>query len=233
MDYVRKLNFLMWAGSSNESILATDSARSDAGEMTHRHIFRTTPIFMIQKRRALVAALIAGGSAIPAGAGCFDWLFHKHQPPAAPVLPYAVGLAPTVTPLGPPVAVGAPATAMAVGSPADLAPVAQPSLGYAANYGGLQPATAAQMPAYTMLPAPVNNPSVLTGMPVAIGSAPTGNALAAYYGGVPAPAPASNAAAAYPTQLPATAVGQAAYYPPPAPAYNGCGLLRHPVCNWY
>src|SRR5690606_6385825 len=100
--------------------------------------------------------------AIPAGAGCFDWLFHKHQPPAAPVLPYAAGLAPTATiaPLGPPVAVGAPTTTLPIGSAADLAPVVQPSLNnaYAANYGGLQPATAAQMPAYALPPAPINNP---------------------------------------------------------------------------
>ncbi len=84
-----------------------------------------------------------------------------------------------------------------------------------------------------MLPAPINNPSVLTGMPVNIGSVPTGNTVAAYYGAVPAPQASYNAAAAYQMQLPATPVAQAAYYAPQAPASSGCGLLGHIFGNRY
>jgi hypothetical protein len=203
---------------------------------------------MIQKRRALLTALIAGGTAVPAGAGCLDWLFHKHH---APVQPYAAALVPatTITPLGPPVAVGAPTITVqpqmqsAFGAVSDMTPVVQPVLApgpYAANFGAMRPTAAAQIPAYGMTQA-INNPSVLTGMPVMPG-APSlpGTAFrapataTAFYGGAAIPQTSYNAAAAFQGQVPATSLGQPLYAQPQAPITSpGSGFLGRVFGNSY
>lgn len=134
---------------------------------------------MNSKRRALLATILATSSAVPAKAGCFDWLCGSHQttPPAA------VGFVPqtTVTPLGPPVAMGqpvltAPYAAGFAPQASAFAPQATAfnpyTAGFAPSYAGLQPTVAAQAPAYSAGYAPfgtaipLDNPSVLTGRPV-------------------------------------------------------------------
>ncbi len=201
---------------------------------------------MIQKRRALLAALIAGGSAVPAGAGCFDWLFHKH---AAPVQPYVVGFAPaaTITPLGSPVPIGAPTISMQAPmvQASDMTPMGAPALGqggYVSGYSGISPATAAQMPAYAMVPQPFNNPSVLTGLPVTVG-APSVPVTAfrrsmnptavANFGGTSWPQTSYNAAAAFQTQAPTAAMGHPMLVQPQGPVSSGGGWLGRLFGNSY
>jgi hypothetical protein len=174
-----------------------------------------TTDFMIQKRRALLAAFIVGSGAQPASAGCFDWLFCKTPTVVTtPVLPYSAGFAPqtTITPLGPPVPVGQPVWT----APAP----------YAANFGGINPASALQMPAYGAVPQPINNPSVLTGMPVnpALTQQSFANPWATSQAGAFVdPQTSFNAAAAFQSQTPAmiqpapiNALPQPAFTPPPA-----------------
>lgn len=175
---------------------------------------------MISSRRALLAAFIVSGSAIPAKAGCFDWLCGKT---ATPVLPYSVGFAPptTITPLGPPVAIGAPM----------YSPMAAPGT-YSANFGAFNTPSALQMPAYGAIPQPINNPSVLTGLPVnpGAGSAPMtalrpaiSPAFAAPLGYTAAPQTSYNAAAAFqaPTQVAPGVMAQPMYAPAPQTGHSG------------
>lgn len=198
---------------------------------------------MIQKRRALLAAFIVGSGAPPAGAGCFDWLFCKTPAVTTPVLPYSAGFAPqtTVTPLGPPVPVGQPVW---------TAPGP-----YSANFGGINPASALQMPAYGAMPQTINNPSVLTGMPV--NPALTNQAFASpafanpafanpwgttQAGAFAAPQTSFNAAAAFQSQTPMptnsapihsapiNTMSQPAFAPPPA---SSGGLFGKVFGNGY
>jgi len=189
---------------------------------------------MIPTRRALLAAFIVSGSAVQAKAGCFDWLCGKT---ATPVLPYTVGFAPqtTITPLGPPVAVGPPMFS----SPAGVVPAAgfaQPGMvntgAYSANFGAWNTPSALQMPAYGAVPQPINNPSVLTGMPVnpALGQAPVtafrtniNPAFAAPVGNTAIPQTSFNAAAAFqaPTQVSPGVMAQPMFAPAPQAASGG------------
>jgi len=177
---------------------------------------------MIPPRRALLAAFIVSGSAMPAKAGCFDWLCGKT---ATPVLPYAVGFAPqtTVTPLGPPVVVGTPFFS----SPGGVAPAT-----YAANFGAFNTPSALQMPAYGAIPQPINNPSVLTGLPVnpGAGQAPVSAfrttinpAFAPPQGSVAVPQTSYNAAAAFqaPAQFSPGVMAQPMYAPAPQTGHSG------------
>ncbi len=189
---------------------------------------------MIPTRRALLAAFIVSGSAVQAKAGCFDWLCGKT---ATPVLPYTVGFAPqtTITPLGPPVAVGAPMFS----SPSGVVPAAgfaQPGMvtsgAYSANFGPWNTPSALQMPAYGAIPQPINNPSVLTGMPVnpALGQAPVtmfrtniNPAFAAPVGNLAVPQTSFNAAAAFqaPTQVSPGVMAQPMFAPAPQTTQGG------------
>lgn len=181
---------------------------------------------MIQTRRALLAAFIVGGGAVQTKAGCFDWLCGKTT---TPNLPYAVGYAPptTITPLGPPVAVGAPMYSAPFGV-APVAGFAQPgnTTGgvYTANFGAWNTPSALQMPAYGTVPQPINNPSVLSGMPVnpSLGQAPVSMfrttinpAIVAPQGTLATPQTAFNAQAAFQAQTPhgAAAIPQTAIAP--------------------
>jgi len=203
---------------------------------------------MIQNRRALLAAFIVSSSAIPADAGCFDWLFNKH---ATPALPLAAGTLPptTITPLGPPVAVGAPIFT----SPGTVAPATgfvqpgmvnqggfiqqgipingAPASVYSANFGGFNSPSALQMPAYNAFPVPINNPSVLTGMPVNPNAGPApvsafrttiNPALTNQFGSIPVQQHSYNAAAAFQSQnqLPAGVMAQPAFSPAPQNAHS-------------
>jgi len=183
---------------------------------------------MIPSRRALLAAFIVSGSAMPAKAGCFDWLCGRT---ATPVLPYSVGYAPPtiVTPLGPPVPVGAMG---AMGAPFLSTPGGVAPATYAANFGAFNTPSALQMPAYGAIPQPINNPSVLTGLPVnpAAGQAPVSAfrttinpAFAAPHGSVAAPQMSYNAAAAFqaPAQLSPGVMAQPLYAPAPQTGLGG------------
>ncbi len=119
---------------------------------------------MNQKRRALLAALVATSLSQPAHAGCLDWLFGK---PAAPVFPYTAAYPPatTVTPIGPPTLVpGSPLVANYPPTANSSNPATAGTYSpYAANYASIPPSYALQAPAYGT---PIENPSVLTGRPV-------------------------------------------------------------------
>lgn len=189
---------------------------------------------MIPTRRALLAAFIVSGSAVQAKAGCFDWLCGKTT---TPVLPYTVGFAPqtTITPLGPPVAIGPPMFSSPVGvvpasgfvQPGMVAPGV-----YSANFAPWNTPSALQMPAYGAIPQPINNPSVLTGMPVnpALGQAPVtvfrtnmNPGFAAPVGGFAVPQTSFNSAAAFqaPTQISPGVMAQPAFAPPPQASSGG------------
>ncbi len=164
------------------------------GSQTRSCLTRQT--IMNTKRQALAALLFASAQVAPAHAGCFDWLFGKAADPAQP--PYTVGYAPTtVTPLGPPVPVGAPIiTSPATTGPAaaalpnqlpysaSYAPQVAGQPAYSAPWTSLNSAAAAQAPAYAAA-MPLNNANVLTGRPVVPVSG-TLPAYSAYYGAAPA-----------------------------------------------
>jgi len=125
---------------------------------------------MNSKRRALLAAILATSTAMPADAGCLDWLFGKQS-----TTPYAVGFAPqtTVTPVGPLTPMGAPVFSSPVtsGFAPQTAAFTPYAAGFASSFQGINPASAAQAPAFGSLNpfgtlGPVDNPSVLTGQPV-------------------------------------------------------------------
>ncbi|TVQ03332.1 MAG: hypothetical protein EA381_01615 [Planctomycetaceae bacterium] len=117
----------------------------------------------MNSRRALLAVLIAGGQSLSASAGCFDWLFGCKTTPQP--TPFAVGVMPqtTITPLGPPVPVGQPF----VTAPQSSMGFVQPMGGAVAQFpvAGTQ-AHAMAFSGNFVSPMVVNNPSVLSGMPV-------------------------------------------------------------------
>jgi len=127
---------------------------------------------MNSKRRALFATILATSSALPAQAGCLDWLCGSRST----TTPVAVGFVPqtTISPLGPPVAVGQPV--LTAPYSAGFAPQATGfnpyQAGFAPGFAGLHPTVAAQAPAYSAgfalfgTAIPLDNPSVLTGRPV-------------------------------------------------------------------
>lgn len=166
-----------------------------------------TPISdtLMNPRRALLAVLIAGGQSLPASAGCFDWLFCKK--PVQPA-PFAVGAVPptTITPLGPPVPIGPPVQVSGV-----QPMVAQP---YAAAFSG-------------NFPTVVNNPSVITGLPVN----PTAPQVSAFRGTaqpIPTTIPATPQSW-WGSSAPQTSFNAAAAYQAPAASQVAPGSWTHPM----
>jgi len=176
----------------------------------------------MNSRRALLAVLIAGGQSLPVSAGCFDWLFGCKTTPQP--TPFAVGVMPqtTITPLGPPVPVGQPF----ITTPQTSMGFVQPMGGAVAQFpvAGSQPYATAFSGNFVS-PMVVNNPSVLSGMPVN----PNAPQVSAFRGMAQPMQTAPVTNTWWGATAPQTSFNAAAAYNAPAAAPVASGTWTHPM----